>query len=264
MPVIQVEGLSIRRDGKILIDSADLSISAGEVTTILGPNGAGKSTLLRCLSGTMRPDQGRVLFNGRDLRDYAATELALQRAVLGQEGELAFGSSVIDVVRLGRIPHVGRSTRQTDLVAVAEAMQVANVEHLADRNFLTLSGGEKQRVHLARTLCQLLPWRPTEAASRLLYLDEPTNNLDLSHQHLVLRHARKLARGGLGVVIVLHDPNLAIAYSDHVVLMQAGRIVATGPTDVALHPERLSRVYGIPMRRISHPDYVHDLLVPVD
>ncbi len=264
MPVLQVDGLTIRRDGKVLIDSADLSINAGEVTTILGPNGAGKSTLLRCLSGTMRPDQGRILFNGRDLRSYSASELALQRAVLGQEGQLAFGSSVMDVVRLGRIPHVGRSTRQTDLAAVAEAMQVASVGHLADRNFLTLSGGEKQRVHLARTLCQLLPWRAEATASQLLYLDEPTNNLDLSHQHAVLRHARKLSKAGLGVVIVLHDPNLATAYADHVVLMQTGRIIATGPTDFALHPERLSMVYGIPMRRISHPDYVHDLLVPAE
>ncbi|WP_281016450.1 MULTISPECIES: heme ABC transporter ATP-binding protein [unclassified Minwuia] len=264
MRVIEVAGLCIRRDCKMLIDNADLGIRAGEVTTILGPNGAGKSTLLRCLSGTMRPDRGRVLFNGRDLSDYTASELALHRAVLGQEGQLAFGSSVTDVVRLGRIPHAGRSTRRTDLMAVAEAMQIANVEHLADRSFLTLSGGEKQRVHLARTLCQLLPWRPSGAAPQLLFLDEPTNNLDLSHQHVVLRHARKLARGGLGVVIVLHDPNLAIAYSDQIVLMQAGQIVAAGPTDEALTPERLSRVYGIPMRRISHPDYVHDLLVPAE
>ena len=264
MTLIETEGLTVRRGGKHLIDGASLTINAGEVTVILGPNGAGKSTLLRCMSGTLRPDSGNVRFNGTNIRAIPASELALHRAVLGQEGQLAFGSSVIDVVRLGRIPHVGRANRHKDLMAVAEAMQIAGVEHLADRSFPTLSGGEKQRVHLARTLCQLLPWQASDAATKALFLDEPTNNLDLSHQHNVLRHARKLARAGLGVIIVLHDPNLAAAYADRVAMMQDGRVVVAEATASALQPDLLSAVYGLPMRRISHPDCVHDLLVPAE
>jgi len=192
MGVIRAEDLRVTRDGRHLLDSVSVRLAAGDVTVILGPNGAGKSTLLRCLSGTLKPDDGLVRLGGMAIGNIPVGRLAIRRAVLGQENRLGFAFSVMEVVGLGRIPHAGLADRRTDLTAIEAAMSAVGLLHLAERDFIALSGGEKQRVHLARTLAQLWPFSRT-GAPKVLLMDEPTNNLDLAHQHRLLKHARELA-----------------------------------------------------------------------
>ncbi|WP_417515660.1 heme ABC transporter ATP-binding protein [Minwuia sp.] len=251
MDVIRAENLSVIRGGRHLLDRVSLGMAAGEVTVILGPNGAGKSTLLRCLSGTLVPDDGHVWLDGAPMAGVPGAVLATRRAVLGQESRLGFAFSVIEVIGLGRIPHTGRSDRAQNLRAIEAAMRATGLLHLAERDFTTLSGGEKQRVHLARTLAQLWPFS-RDGASKILLLDEPTNNLDLAHQHRLLKHARALAAQGLAIGAVLHDPNLASGYADRVTVLNNGMIAASGTPAHVLTPELLSEVYGITLQTIGH------------
>jgi len=251
MDVIRANNISVIRGGRRLLDDVTLGMAVGEVTVILGPNGAGKSTLLRCLSGSLVPDAGTVTLGDQPLADIPIAELATRRAVLGQESRLGFAFSVVEVVGMGRIPHAGRTDRRQNLQAVGAAMRATGIMHMAERTFTTLSGGEKQRVHLARTLAQLWPFTDG-AVEKMLLLDEPTNNLDLAHQHRLLQHARHLASEGLAVCAVLHDPNLASGYADRVVILKDGRIAASGLPRAALAPELLSEVYGIELRTIGH------------
>lgn len=228
---------------------------------ILGPNGAGKSTLLRLIAGTFRPHAGEITFNGRALAAIPARRLALERAVLSQNISMDADFSVAEVVCLGRTPHTlgARETRQ-DRHVCEWALGVVGMGGFVERRFGTLSGGEKQRVHLARVLAQLEGGTPaaaaqsgqaapTPATSRWLLLDEPTSALDLRHQHDVLALTRRLSReAGFGVIAVLHDLNLALRYADSVLLLSDGRVAAAGPTRTALTCDLVNTVYGVRSR----------------
>jgi iron complex transport system ATP-binding protein len=247
MGTVEASGLTVRRGGKAIVDDVSVTLQPGTLTAILGPNGAGKSTLLRCLAGSLRPAAGTVLVTGKPVSAIPAAELARIRAVMTQENRLGFAFSVLQVVQLGRLPHAGRAGARDDGQAVAAALEATGIMHLADRDFTTLSGGEKQRVHLARALAQIWPFRD-HAGDRFLLLDEPTNNLDLSHQHRLLGFARGLADAGLAIAAVLHDPNLAAAYAHRAVIMQQGRVMAEGPTHEIMTAPAISRIYGLDLQ----------------
>jgi iron complex transport system ATP-binding protein len=241
-------GLRVRRGGRDILDLPALEIAeGGGLFGILGPNGAGKSTLLRALSGELRPDAGRAFLGGRPVLDWPSGELARRRAVLPQSSALGVPLRAEEVVALGRLPHAGRASRAEDARAVASAMEEAGVAHLAGRFVATLSGGEQQRVQLARVLAQLGAKGPAA-----LFLDEPTSALDLSHQHAVLRAAAlRGARPGWAVVAVLHDLNLALRHCARVLLLAGGRPVAEGPPGEALRPEAVREAYGVEVRRVE-------------
>ena len=156
-PVLSAAGLTVRRGGRALLEDASLSLAPGRVTAVIGPNGAGKSTLLRAITGDLRPDAGSVSFRGRPLADWPVAELARHRAVLPQESDLSFPFRVEEVVRLGRIPHPGGGDSAHDKIVALDCLRQVDLSALADRVYPTLSGGEKQRVHLARALAQLRP-----------------------------------------------------------------------------------------------------------
>ncbi|MDR1279287.1 MAG: heme ABC transporter ATP-binding protein [Opitutaceae bacterium] len=243
-------GVTVRRGGRAILDNAGCAIRRGRLTAILGPNGAGKSTLLRVLSAEFAPDAGEVLFDGRPLRDWKPVELARRRAVLPQESLLGFPFRVREVVLLGRMPHSpdGETARDRDIAR--EALARVDMAQAGERIYTTLSGGEKQRVHLARVLAQI--WEDT-GEPRALLLDEPTSNLDPSHQHATLALARGLADAGVAVVMILHDINLALAYADDVLVIRAGRVAAAGPVGATLTPELVRLVFNITARRITLP-----------
>jgi iron complex transport system ATP-binding protein len=236
-------------------------IAAGEVFVILGANGAGKSTLLRLLAGEMRPNAGRVFLAGRPVTDWPAGELARVRAVLPQASALRFPLRVHEVVRLGRSPHAGLASRAADAEALSAAMEHAGVRALADRAYQTLSGGEQQRVQLARVLAQLHGRRAREAA---LLLDEPTAALDLPHQHAVPEAAQRRARAGGAVVVVLHDLTLAARYANDVLLLREGCALAHGPPESVLDEPRISAAFGVRVRAISDPASELRALLPVE
>lgn len=221
--------------GAAVLSGINLRVRRGEWLALLGPNGSGKSTLLRILAGITRARRGRVLFEGQPMAAISGRRRGCGLAYLPQSSEAPAGMIVADMVRLGRVPHLGLLGRegQADRDAVAWALAMTESAAFATRELTELSGGERQRVELARALAV----RPS-----YLLLDEPANHLDLHHQSRMLRLLRQLAADGVGVVSVLHDANHALA-ANRVALLAAGMLVAEGgPTEV-LNAEVLGPVY---------------------
>ncbi|QMV51367.1 heme ABC transporter ATP-binding protein [Ewingella americana] len=245
---LRAENLRLTAGPRCLIDDVSLQLNSGEVVALIGPNGAGKSTLLRLLTGFLPADQGYCELAGKALSDWAPQELARTRAVMRQSSELAFNFSVRQVINLGRAPHGKGHHAQ----AVQQVMEQTDCLTLADRDYRELSGGEQQRVQLARVLVQL--WQPTPTP-RWLFLDEPTSALDLYHQQHTLRLLRRLTRESpLAVCCVLHDLNLAALYADRIVLLHQGRVVAFGTPTEVLTAETLGQWYHADLGVNQHPE----------
>lgn len=240
--------------GTTILQDVSFSVLPGEIVGILGPNGAGKSTLLSVLSGALAPNGGEAMLEGRSLADWPAGVLARKRAVLPQHSQLTFPFRALQVVLLGRSPHAGLSSRAADLAVAQTALKETGADHLADRIYTTLSGGEQQRVQMARILAQI-DWRSArdDAEGRYLLLDEPTSSLDLAHQHSTLALARRAADLGIGVLAILHDLNLAAMYADRLVVMRRGRVVAEGPPDKVLTEELVQQVFDLTVSIARHP-----------
>jgi iron complex transport system ATP-binding protein len=245
------EALGVDRSGKSLLDDVTLDLRAGELTVVVGPNGAGKSTLLRVLSGEIAPTRGCVTMFGEPLAGWEPRALARRRAVVAQHVNVAFPWAVWDLVALGRLPHdAGNESRIID-AALAQVGMTA----FARRSSAELSGGEMQRVHLARAIAQL---HGTEAA--LLLLDEPTASLDPAHQHETLRLARAMARAGHAVLCILHDLALAARYADRALVLDRGTCVGQGAAAEVLAPALLAKVFKIRTMRHTDPASGEDSL----
>ncbi|GGV74861.1 ABC transporter ATP-binding protein [Streptomyces gelaticus] len=241
---IDIDALTVEIAGARLVDEATLGAGEGQLVGLVGPNGSGKSTLLRCVYRALRPSGGTVRLGGEDLYAMSARESARRLAALPQEAATGFDFTVAEVVAMGRLPHqaaMGRTTDE-DRQACETALAGVGAGHLADRGFLTLSGGEKQRVLIARALAQ----RP-----RLLVLDEPTNHLDIAQQLEVLALVRD---SGLTVLTALHDLNLAALHCDLLHVIDGGRIVASGAPHDVLTAELLAEVFGVRAHRVPHPE----------
>ena len=243
---VRVTDLNYSVAGRELLRKLDFHLTAVELLVVLGRNGAGKSTLLRHLTGELGRS-GVELF-GQPLRDVKPADAARRRAVLPQHTPVSFAYEVLDVVLLGRIPHGGRETARDRAIAAACLARVG-LQGYETRNIQTLSGGEQQRVHLARTLAQL---HGTQGP-RVLLLDEPTASLDLAHQHATLRLARELCADGVGVLAVLHDLNLAAQYADRVLMLSEGRIIACDRPAAALTRETIHTAYSHEVLVTEHP-----------
>lgn len=239
--MIEAENLLVRVGGRILLDHVSLALRPGMFTAIVGPNGAGKSTLVRALTGEIKPAGGRACLDGEDLARLAPRRLAARIAVLPQASQLSFPFTVHEVVRLGIADR--RDPRRVNL-AVLAALDRVDLAGFGGRLYQQLSGGEQQRVHLARVLCQL-PEPVVEGRANWLFLDEPTASLDLRHQVMAIEAAKAFARAGGGVVAVLHDLNLAVRHADRIVVIAAGRIAADGAARMALTDDLVRRVFGV-------------------
>ncbi len=238
------QAVSVEAGGKRILDGVDLALAPGGVTVLVGPNGAGKSTLLKAMAGGRKLAAGRVTLHGRDVSAVAPSELAGLRAVLSQSVSVGFAFRVAEVVRLGLPAGTPRSRADT---LAGDALERVGLTHFADRDCTTLSGGEQQRVHLARALVQIAA-APDDGRARYLLLDEPTNGLDLAHQLLVVTVARAHAAAGGGVLAVLHDLNLAALAADRIVALDGGRIVADGPPDAVVTDRLLAETYRVGLR----------------
>lgn len=254
--MLAARDVRVSRDGNTILEGVDFELGSGEMVAIIGPNGAGKSTLLHVLSGAIVPDSGRVTLDDAPLESWTRRDLARRRAVLPQASTLTFPFRAFEVVLLGRSPHVGRVEHSDDYAVTERAMREADILHLADRLYTTLSGGERQRVQFARALAQISGIRRSsgnDGGNACLLLDEPTNNLDLAHQHTILRTARRLTEEGLGVMTILHDPNLAATYADRIVVMRDGRVVADSSPWVVLTEALIADVFGVSVTIGRHP-----------
>ncbi|HMM81710.1 MAG TPA: ATP-binding cassette domain-containing protein [Terrimesophilobacter sp.] len=246
MSGLDIERVTVRLDGNLIIDGIDCEAPPGAVTALIGPNGSGKSTLLHALAIVLPAAAGVIRFDGKELRSLPRRERARTVALVEQGAATELSLTVADVVGLGRIPHLGPFADESDAdrEAVRAALRTVRMEDFANRDITALSGGERQRVLLARALAQ---------DPRLLLLDEPTNHLDIAAQLETLALLGALAARGVTVVAALHDLTLAAGWSDHVLVLNGGRVVASGPTTATLTPELIDDVYGVTAELIERP-----------
>ncbi|KKD08071.1 ABC transporter ATP-binding protein [Streptomyces sp. WM6386] len=253
---LAARGITVGYGSRTVIEDLDVAIPPGVITTIIGPNGCGKSTLLRTLSRLLRPAGGTVVLDGEDIGRLKTREVAKRLGMLPQAPVAPDGLTVSDLVARGRHPHQSwlRQWSSDDAAVVERALAMTAVADLADRPVDSLSGGQRQRVWISMTLAQ---------GTDLLLLDEPTTYLDLAHAIDVLDLVDDLHEGGCTVVMVLHDLNLATRYSDNLVVMRAGSILAQGhPRDV-ISAELLEEAFGLRARVVDDPVSDRPLIVPI-
>ena len=233
--MIELEDIHVSFGKRSILDGVSARVAEGRITAVMGPNGCGKTTLLRCMGGLLQPTQGRVLVDGRPVADYGARALAQRVAFVRQQTQTDFDFSAFEIVLMGRNPyqHHLQNESQADWDIVEECMRQTGTWHLRLARPAELSGGELQRVMIARALAQRTP---------LLLMDEPVSNLDIAHQQEVMRLLRQAAKT---TVIVIHDLNLALHYCDDVLLLHEGGLLFHGPIAEGLTPDRIATVYGV-------------------
>jgi iron complex transport system ATP-binding protein len=250
------EGVTVGYADRIVLDNLDVAIPTGVITTVIGPNGCGKSTLLRTLSRLLKPRQGTVLLDGGDIARLKTKDVAKRMGLLPQTPIAPEGLTVADLVARGRHPHQSwmRQWSSDDADVVAKALHMTGVADLAHRPVDSLSGGQRQRVWISMTLAQ---------GTDLLLLDEPTTYLDLAHAIDVIDLVDDLHEGGCTIVMVLHDLNLAVRYSDNLIVMKSGSIVAQGHPSEVITSDLLLDTFGLQAKVIDDPVSERPLIVPI-
>lgn len=249
--MLQVNNLSLEIAGKLILEDISFELPPGEMMVVLGPNGAGKSTLLKSLIAENKPTEGTIDFFQQPLKSYSDPQLAELRAVMPQSVELNFPFTVEQVVEM---PVANKRLPKERQKIVESCLAAFDVGHLTGRIYSGLSGGEKQRVQLARVMAQICNPEGELEANRYLFLDECTSSLDLAHQHQVFAQLQKWVKtANLAVFVILHDLNLAAQYADRILLLQQGNLVAQGEKTAVLQADILSEVYRYPVEVISHP-----------
>jgi iron complex transport system ATP-binding protein len=254
--MLELQSINVSYGQRMILHDVSLRVSAGQVLALIGPNGAGKSTIIRSISGVLPINSGKIILDGKEITRLTAERRARLMAVVPQARQLPGEFAVYDTVLLGRTPYLNwlGSTGSSDHTLVRNALELAQLSNQADKLVGELSGGEQQRVLLARAIAQNAP---------LLLLDEPTTHLDLEHQSTLLNLFSMLAREkGLAVLMVLHDLNSASLYADQVALLVSGKIQALGTPEEVITAENLARVYRVPVNVIQHPQYGTPLVLP--
>ncbi|SHK61469.1 heme ABC transporter ATP-binding protein [Epilithonimonas mollis] len=233
-----------------ILKGVDINVGYGEFLAIVGPNGAGKSSLLNVLANEIKTDQKQdIYFKEKIISRWNLEELSKHKAKFSQHNAQDIPLLVKDVVLMGRYPYFSSQPATEDFVVVEKAMQKTDIVHFQERDYNSLSGGEKQRVHLARVLAQL----DNDIAHRLLFLDEPLNNLDIKHQHKTLELIKKFTKNNNTAIVVLHDLNLAASFADKILLMEKGEVLAYGLPEEVFTEDKISRAYGFPCSICKHP-----------
>lgn len=241
---LAADDVHIDLGGRPVLRGITMTAQPGQITALVGPNGCGKSTFLSILAGIRRAKSGAIALGGTPLHEFGDRKLARHRALVTQNNRVDTPFTVQEVVELGRYPWLREPEAAQSAEIVAAAIEACEIGDLVDRPFPQLSGGQQARVSLARALAQDTP---------VLLLDEPTAALDIGHSEQVLRILAKRAAAGMTIILVVHDLSLAAAYADHVALMKAGRLLATGTVDEVLTAELLTETYDHPVTLVRHP-----------
>lgn len=247
--MLETEKLSYNVKKRNLLQNINIKAEQGKLIAIVGPNGAGKSTLLSLLSHEIQTKNNTILFKKKELDNWNSSELPKHKSKFSQHYHHDIPLLVEDVVLMGRYPYFNTKPSVQDEEIVLKKLKELGIEHLAKRDYGQLSGGEKQRVHLARVLAQL----ENSIEHKLAFFDEPLNNLDIMHQHSIMKNIKNFTKSGNTAMVVLHDLNITAEYADHIVLMKNGQIVKQGiPEDVFNH-EIISKVYNFPCTVCKNP-----------
>lgn len=247
--MIEAHQISYSHKKTPILKDINFTAHCGELLVIVGPNGAGKSTLLGVLANEMTQKKDRILFKKKTFTEWDSKDLVKNKAKFSQQNSNDIPLSVKDIVMMGRYPYFNATPLPADVEAVEKAMGAMDLLSMETRNYNSLSGGEKQRVHLARVLTQL----DNEILHKLIFLDEPLNNLDVSHQHKVLQTVKVFTEKGNTAVVVLHDLNLAAQFADSILLMKKGEIIAHDIPEKVFTKEIISKVYNFPCTICANP-----------
>jgi iron complex transport system ATP-binding protein len=256
-PTLEVTALDVQLDAHQILDQISLKVQTGQFIGIIGPNGSGKSTLIRCMSRALQPSAGSVSIDGRDITVFGQRELAAHLSVVPQESIRTFNFTVKEVVEMGRYIHQkGLLPRITDHdhEVCRSAMIMAGIEHLSERQIATLSGGEWQKVLIARTLAQ---------ETKIVLLDEPTSHLDVNHQIEILTAIKTLSDHGSTIIAVIHDLDLASHFCDQILLINSGKVVTLGSPDHVITPPLLKQVFDLDALVRMHPTTGKPMVVPL-
>jgi iron complex transport system ATP-binding protein len=249
--MLKMEKIHYHIGKKLILDGIDAEFKPGEFNMILGPNGSGKSTFLKIFSGEINKYEGSVLYSGEKISQIKKEDLAKYRAVMSQQPELSFPLMVEEVVMMGRYPHFTFNPNKKDEDICNEVMERMNLISFKERNYLTLSGGEKQRVQYARVLAQV--WEKPPTGFRYLFLDEPLTSLDINYQQEFLQIAREFIKADTILVAVMHDINLAIQYADKLFFLREGELIAHGSPKDILSEELIKQVFNVAVTIINNP-----------
>ena len=255
--MLTVDRVTFAYDARPVVDGLALEVREGELVGVVGPNGSGKTTLMRLISGLLRPASGTVRVDGADLRSLKPGQRARLVSVVPQNPQLPLGFTVVDLVLMGRNPHLKllEQSGPRDMEVVSRAMRETDTYHLAGRTLETLSGGERQRAVVAMALAQESP---------VVLLDEPTASLDLAHQVGIMDLVSQLReKHGVAVLAAMHDLTLAAQYCSRLVMLAGGRAFAEGPPEAVLTRENISDVYGADVFILPHPQRRTPVVLPV-
>lgn len=256
--MIEVENLSYHVDSKSLLDNISFKVNKTEILTIIGPNGAGKSTLLKLLSKQIIPETGKIKLNSNDIKDLTLKSLSTFRAVLPQSNYLNINLTVFEIALMGRYPHFKSNPNLIDIEITELALEEMGMMKFKDRLIHTLSGGEQQRVQLARVLAQIY-----QNPNGILLMDEPITGLDLQYQQVILEKAKSLSQQGMTVLSILHDINIASQYADKVLVIKQGKMMGYGsPIDI-LTEELIYNTYHTKVRRIQDHNIGYPVILPI-
>jgi iron complex transport system ATP-binding protein len=255
--MLVADSLTFKVGKRALVKDISFSLRQGELLVILGANGAGKSTLFRLLSGDRPPSSGSVKLHEKELGSYPSSALALKRAVLNQQNVVNMAFTVEEIVMMGRYPHYRNNPSLGDNEICAEVMELTGITSFAERSYLSLSGGEQQRVQLARVLAQI--W---DVPNALLLMDEPVASLDLQYQQQTLAIAKMLTKRGFMVVSILHDINLAAQYADRIIMLKNGRKWYDGTVAEVLNTKNIYEVFEINSDVYTNPRTLKHFFIP--
>jgi iron complex transport system ATP-binding protein len=263
MQTLTVDNLSVYVDETPLVDGVSLELNQGEVLAVIGSNGAGKTTLIETIAGEIKEEHpnykvaGNITFNNWSIKQWQPRDKAKHLAYLAQLSALNFPFTVEEVIELGRIPH--STGVAVDKRITEEVLSLLDIAHLQTRLYTQLSGGEKQRVQIARVMSQV--WREEDAENRLLILDEPTSSLDLGHQQQLISVINDFARSGVAIILVVHDVNLVSRFADQILGLCCGRVITSGKPEAVITPENMKSLYQVDVNVITHPETKKPIVV---
>lgn len=255
--MLKARQIDYRHKEFFILNDVDVTLDYGDFLAIVGPNGAGKSSLLSILANEVKQGKQKILFKNKEISEWEVRELSMHKAKFSQHNSNEIPLQVKDVVMMGRYPYFDSQPRKEDFEAVNKHLYETDVYHLKDRDYNTLSGGEKQRVHLSRVMAQV----ENEIEKKLIFLDEPLNNLDVKHQYKALEIIRKFTQNENSAIVVLHDLNLAAQFADKILLMKSGKVSAYGTPEEVFTAENITEAYNFPCTICPHPVNANPMII---